>query len=155
MANKPTTMIATINLACSSPLAVRSERSFVPKAVHQQRLDRGSHRQGEGIGGMPKAIHAQEGAHGAKEKAHEAVEKLRMMKLAKATDIVEIVSAKRWAATACDGALALPQHQQHGRTADVRVPATNTSRRRVPRRQFGAVVGRRAAPARSIDPLGN
>jgi putative transposase len=41
------------------------------------------------VAAMLKAIHAQEDAQAAKEKAHQVVEKLRAMKLAKAAEIVE------------------------------------------------------------------
>jgi hypothetical protein len=53
-------------------------------------MDRGAHGQGE-RGGLAilKAIHAQEDAKAAKEKALQIVEKLRAMRLAKAAKIVE------------------------------------------------------------------
>ena len=41
------------------------------------------------VAAMLKAIHAQEDAHAAKEKALQVVEKLRLMRLAKAAEIVE------------------------------------------------------------------
>jgi putative transposase len=44
---------------------------------------------------MLKAIHAQEDAKAAKEKARQVVAKLREMRLAKAAEIVEAASMKR------------------------------------------------------------
>jgi hypothetical protein len=54
-----------------------------------QRVDRSAHRQGQGSSAIQKAIHAQEDAKAAKEKALQVVEKLCAMRLAKAAEIVE------------------------------------------------------------------
>lgn len=81
---------------------------------------------------MLKAIHAQEDAKEAKEKARQVVIKLREMRLAKAAEIVENgiderLSLLRHAA----GPLALDQDQQPAGAADARDPATNASRWRI------------------------
>jgi transposase-like protein len=85
------------------------------------------------VAAMLKAIHAQEDAKAAKEKALQVVEKLRAMRLAKAAEIVD---------NGIDETLSyynmppehrpLPEDQQPAGAANAKDPATNESGRRLP-----------------------
>jgi transposase-like protein len=83
------------------------------------------------VAAMLKAIHAQEDAQAAKEKARQVVEKLRPLRLAKAAEIVEngIEETLSYYKPAA-GALALPAHQQPAGTADARDTTTDSGCRR-------------------------
>lgn len=105
---------------------------------------------------MLKAIHAQEDAQAAREKAQQVVEKLKVMKLARAAEIVGAGVEETLSYYALPPeALALRKDQQPSGTTNAGGAATNASGGRLPGWKVGTDAGRRSSAPCCRHALGN